>query len=122
MLGSSPLDIFHLDEEVNRLREGAKEVLHRPLVEREEYRAGIVVFRPLETPCDNDEKPQEITHPDIDVVAQVVQGSGTITVRGKSENLSAGQVVYLPAGTPHDFSAGGEDLVLYYTQVHVKQV
>ena len=116
------MDVFHLKEEVNHLREGGKEIHHRPLVERAEYRAGLVVFRPLETPPANHGKPQEITHPDLDVLAHVVEGSGTVTVRGKSENLFAGKVLYLPAGTPHDFSAGGEDLVLFYAQIHVKEV
>jgi quercetin dioxygenase-like cupin family protein len=120
--GSKQLDVFHLAEEANRLREGDNEIHHRPLVERAEYRAGIVVFRPLEKPPANHGKPQEITHPDLDVLAHVVEGSGTITVRGKSETLFAGQMLYLPAGTPHDFSAGGEDLVLFYAQIHVREV
>ncbi|MFQ5915277.1 MAG: cupin domain-containing protein [Nitrospinota bacterium] len=111
------MDVFHLEEEAKRLRRTEGEVGHRKLVERPGYRAGLVLFR---RPNARPEKPGEITHPDLDVVAHVIGGSGTLTVKGESRDLVPGMVLHLPAGTPHDFAAGHEDLLLFYALIQSK--
>ena len=114
------VEVFHLEEEAARLRQTEGEIGHRDLVERPEYRAGIVIFRSPGTRPDVSEAPKEITHSDLDVMAQVLGGKGKLTVRGESREMISGMAVRLPAGTPHDFSAGEEDLVLFYALIRVK--
>ena len=111
------MNVFDLEKEAERLRRTEGEIGHQTLVERPGYRAGIVRFRRGKSNAEDPEKPKEITHPDLDVLAHVIGGSGTLTVRGESRKLVSGTVLHLPAGTPHDFAAVNEDLVLFYTQI-----
>ncbi len=116
------VEVFHLAEEAGRLRRSEEEIGHRDLVVRPEYRAGIVVFRSPGSRPDDPGDPKEITHADLDVLAQVLGGGGTLTVRGETRDLAVGMAVRPPAGTPHDFAAGEgeEDLVLFYAMIRVK--
>ena len=114
------MDVFHLDEETKRLQEAKGEIGHRKLVERPGYRTGLVIFRRPAAPHTGSVKPREITHPDLDVVAHVIGGAGVLTVGGESRDLVPGMVLHLPAGTPHDFAAGKEDLVLFYALIQSK--
>lgn len=115
------MHVFRLDDEVSRLQQAEGEIGHRTLVERPGYRAGVVIFRRGEARPELSGKPREITHPDLDVMVHVIRGSGTLSVGGEPRDLAPGTIVHLPAGTPHDFAAGREDLVLFYALIQVKR-
>jgi mannose-6-phosphate isomerase-like protein (cupin superfamily) len=54
------------------------------------------------------------THSDVDQILIFVAGSGEAIVAGKSWKLKQGDVVFVPAGTEHDFkNIGSDDLKLY---------
>jgi mannose-6-phosphate isomerase-like protein (cupin superfamily) len=59
-----------------------------------------------------------ILHADRDVLALVLQGRGAVRVGEEEWPLEAGDLCDVPAGTPHDFRAtGDEPLRLFYVQL-----
>lgn len=111
------VEIFSLWDEFKSVERGDGEICHRLLIDRSRYQAGIVRFRrPMEVDPVADPI-REITHAKVDVMVYVLGGDGTLSISGESLILTPGMFLDLPAGTPHDFSAGKEDLLLLYTQV-----
>jgi mannose-6-phosphate isomerase-like protein (cupin superfamily) len=131
-----------LKEEAEELLRLSEEISHRALFRGQGYQAGLVLFRAAGShPPDPSGRrretqealtqgahsqrpaeviaPKEIHHPDKDVLAYVLRGSGTLTVGGMARPLAPGAACHLPAGTPHDFSAAGEDLILFYALIDV---
>lgn len=55
-------------------------------------------------------------HSDVDQILFFVEGSGEAIVAGKTWKVKQGDVVFVPAGTQHDFkNIGKDDLKLYTT-------
>lgn len=50
----------------------------------------------------------EEIHPDNDQTLLLVEGDGQVVLDGQSADFSAGDLVLVPAGTKHNFVAGGE--------------
>ncbi|MBI4896015.1 MAG: cupin domain-containing protein [Candidatus Aenigmarchaeota archaeon] len=54
------------------------------------------------------------THDDVDQILFFVSGTGKAILNGKQSNVSDGIVVFVPAGTEHNFKNTGKvDLKLY---------
>lgn len=54
-------------------------------------------------------------HEDNDQVLTFVQGTVTAEVGGESKTVSAGDLVVVPAGTEHNFTNSGDEVVRLYT-------
>lgn len=50
----------------------------------------------------------EETHPDNDQVLYLVAGSGQVILEGQAEPFETGDVVLVPAGTKHNFTAAAD--------------
>lgn len=111
------MEIFHLQDEAGRLERSDGDIGHRILVDRPGYRAGVVQFRRQGETGSEPGPSKEITHTDLDVMVHVIGGDGSLTVFGEARTVVPGMFLHLPAGTPHDFSAGENDLLLLYTQI-----
>lgn len=56
----------------------------------------------------------EETHRDIDQILFLVEGDGEAIIEGQSSPFTEHEVVFVPAGTKHNFkNTGSEDLKLY---------
>lgn len=53
----------------------------------------------------------EHTNDEVDVVAVVLRGAGTVTIDGRAEQVSAGALVYMPKGSRRTIRAGDDELV-----------
>ena len=111
------MEIFHLQDEAGRLERSDGDIGHRILVDRPGYRAGVVQFRSQGETGSEPGPSKEITHTDLDVMVHVIGGDGSLTVFGEARTVVPGMFLHLPAGTPHDFAAGENDLLLLYTQI-----
>jgi quercetin dioxygenase-like cupin family protein len=78
-----------------------------------DYQEGAIVSRTIvEKPTgtltvfafDKGQKLSEHTAP-FDAVVQVLDGTGQFTISGQSSNLSAGQMIIMPADVPHAVTA-----------------
>jgi mannose-6-phosphate isomerase-like protein (cupin superfamily) len=76
------------------------------------YECGLVRFMPREG---DDER--QVTHPNKDVLCQVVQGRGRLRTPAETTELEPGALCRISAGTPHDFVATDEPLVLFYVSI-----
>ena len=111
------MELFSLRDEFRRVKQGSGEIGHRLLIDRSRYQAGIVRFRCSVEVGSVADSVKEVTHAKVDVMVYVLDGDGTLEISGESLTLTPGMFLDLPAGTPHDFSAGKEDLLLLYTRV-----
>lgn len=55
------------------------------------------------------------THPDIDQILFFVQGKGAAILHGESKTVDEGDVVFVPAGTEHNFKNIGQDDLKLFT-------
>lgn len=53
----------------------------------------------------------EHTNDEVDVVAVVLSGAGTVTINGHEESVAAGSLFYMPRGTRRAIRAGEDELV-----------
>ncbi|MFI5265174.1 MAG: cupin domain-containing protein [Candidatus Levyibacteriota bacterium] len=54
------------------------------------------------------------THPTTDQIICIVEGDGKAILNGEEKNFSKHNIVFVPAGTEHNFiNTGGENLKLY---------
>lgn len=111
---SEPSQIVPLDD----LRRGARvlndEMSSAACFVRDTYQTGYIRF----TPGDETD-PTFITHADLDVVCLVLNGRGRLRYGPDEEVISVGDLVRIPAGAPHDFSAIDQPLELLYTTIRV---
>jgi mannose-6-phosphate isomerase-like protein (cupin superfamily) len=79
------------------------------------YEVGLIAFYPRP-----DDDPRQICHGQRDVVCHALRGAGRLQLDDESVIVEPGTLYHIPAGTPHDFAAtGDEPLVLVYTLVTV---
>jgi mannose-6-phosphate isomerase-like protein (cupin superfamily) len=105
---------------IDQLRRSAKpineELSYAEWLVGDRYRTGYIRFVP---------RPQRestmILHQDQDVICLVLAGRGQLRRGERSVTLHPGLLCRIPAGTPHDFSAGTETLELFYTTVQVRE-
>lgn len=97
---------------VGRLSAAPDRLPAERLVRSERIESGVALFRPEASPG-----PDLITHPDQDLLAYVLEGSGHLRAGDDRHELFAGNLVHVPAGTPHDFWASNEPLVILYALV-----
>ena len=83
------------------------------MVERRGFSAGLISFRSKKR-----SDPNQINHPDRDVLCHVLKGRGRLRVSGRRIDLKPGVICHIPKGTPHDFVAGRKgELVLFYSLI-----
>ncbi len=100
---------------LNHLRKLNQEIRYHQLFDAKTFASGLISFRPRRG---SDAK--QIKHFDKDVVCQVIKGRGRLRVDGKRITLVPGIVCHIPKGTPHDFAAGKNELVLFYSLIETK--
>ncbi len=109
------MKVLDIPEELKRAKPLSPEMSHRRLVEAHTFEAGVVRFSP-----GGAADPQQVTHPDKDVLCYVVGGAGRLRADGHETPLRPGLLVHLPAGTPHDFAAADEPLTLTYCLIRTR--
>ncbi len=97
---------------LKRLRKLNEEIRYHHFFEEKTFTSGLISFRPT-----RNRDPKQINHADKDVVCQVIKGRGRLRVDGKRLALVPGVVCHIPRGTPHDFAAGKNELVLFYSLI-----
>jgi quercetin dioxygenase-like cupin family protein len=79
------------------------------------YEVGLIAFYPR-----SDDDPRQICHGHRDVVCHALRGAGLLRLDDETLIVEPGTLYHIPAGTPHDFAASGDEpLVLLYTLVTV---
>jgi ATP-dependent Clp protease ATP-binding subunit ClpC len=109
------VDISQIESLLADLDQVNEEIAYRRCATGPGYECGLIRFQPTEQPRN------QITHVDKDVIAHVLRGRGQLTSGSTSREMAPGDVVRIPAGTPHDFAAVGEPLVLFYASVTVPE-
>ena len=109
------MKIIKISAALRRLRKLNDEIRYHDFFAGKTFTSGVIVFRSRKGI-----DPKEITHPDKDVVCQVIKGRGRLRAGGKRIALAAGIVCHIPKGTPHDFTAGKNGLVLFYSLIQTK--
>lgn len=110
------MKIIRIPEVLEELDSINAEIRHKSCIEGQGFTVGVVSFRPSER---KDEK--QIVHDDKDVVCQVLEGRGQLSVGGAVTELVPGVLCHIPRGTPHDFKAAlRENLTLCYSLITTK--
>jgi quercetin dioxygenase-like cupin family protein len=100
---------------LQRLRKLNDEIRYHNLFTQNTFTTGVIAFRPRKGV-----DPKQVNHDDKDVVCQVLKGRGRLRAGGKRIALVPGMVCHIPKGTPHDFAAGKNELVLLYSLIETK--
>jgi quercetin dioxygenase-like cupin family protein len=103
------VEVFRLQELLSRLEQRSQEIRAFEVVSGPTFKAGLIAFSPGGTA-----DPNEITHPNKDVLCYVLRGRGRLRANGVLTPLEAGMLCHVPATVPHDFAAAGEELLLLY--------
>ena len=106
------MEAFRLEELLSHLEPLTPEIRFRDLVSRPTFKAGLIAFSPGGTA-----DPKQITHSDRDVLCYVLRGCGRLRADGTLTPLEPGMLCHVPAKTPHDFAATGEELLLLYVLI-----
>ena len=106
------MQVFNLEELIPNLERLTPEIRFRDVVSRPTFKAGLIAFAPGGTA-----DPKQITHADKDVLCYVLRGRGRLRVDGTLTSLEPGVLCHVPAGTPHDFAATDEELLLLYVLI-----
>jgi mannose-6-phosphate isomerase-like protein (cupin superfamily) len=109
------MKVLLLPDELARAKALSPEMAHRRLVETHTFEAGVVRFLPGAAA-----DPEQVTHPDRDVLCYVLGGTGRLRAERRETPLRAGILCHIPAGTPHDFAATTEPLSLYYCLIRTR--
>ncbi len=59
---------------------------------------------------------QEHFHTHQEELYYIVEGSGTVTIGGETRAITAGDLVFSPADTPHSIGAGDERMVMFFVK------
>jgi len=59
---------------------------------------------------------QEHFHTHQEELYYIIEGSGTVTIGGETRSISAGDLVFSPADTPHSIGAGEERMVMFFVK------
>jgi mannose-6-phosphate isomerase-like protein (cupin superfamily) len=108
------LDVGELQTILADLDRLNEEIAYRRYASGPGYECGLVRFLPRAT-----KYPRQISHVDKDVVCHVLEGRGELRTGTEVRTLTPGTLCRIPAGTPHDFTAVEEPLVLFYVSVSV---
>jgi mannose-6-phosphate isomerase-like protein (cupin superfamily) len=111
--GTAP-DVKQLDAILQDLDRLTEEIAYRRCASGPGYECGIARFLPRQAT-----DARQITHADKDVVCHVLQGHGQLLAGGEINELAPGSLCRIPAGTPHDFTATREPLIVFYVSVAV---
>ncbi|MBI4482118.1 MAG: cupin domain-containing protein [Acidobacteria bacterium] len=106
------MDLLQIEDILPKLASGTAEIQSRRCFRGENYEVGLISFAP-----GHRENEKQIVHADKDVVCQALRGTGRLRIGEQEHPLRAGNVVRIPAGTPHDFSATDSPLLLFYVLV-----
>ncbi len=105
-------DFVIVEELLPELERISEEISFRTCFQGGNFEAGIVVFHPRHSA-----DPKYITHSDKDLVCYVIKGSGRLRIDGEERAVAPGLVSHIPKGTPHDFCASGEELLIFYLTI-----
>ncbi|MGH7927710.1 MAG: cupin domain-containing protein [Candidatus Binatia bacterium] len=100
---------------LQRLRKLNDEIRYYNFFAEKTFTTGVIAFRSRKGV-----DPKQINHADKDVICQVIKGRGRLRAGGKRIALAPGIVCHIPKGTPHDFAAAKNDLVLFYSLIQTK--
>jgi len=106
------VEVFRLEELISRLEPLTPEIRFRDLVIRPTFKAGLISFSP-----EGIADPKQITHSHKGVLGYVIRGRGRLRADGRLTPLEPGMLCHVPPGTPHDFAATGEELLLLYVLI-----
>lgn len=107
------MKVIRIAEALRELESINAEIRHKNCIEGEGFTVGLVAFQP-----NAQRDGRQITHPDKDVVCQVLEGRGQLRVGDQVTELESGVLCHIPSGTPHDFRAAAcESLVLCYSLI-----
>ena len=110
------MKVIRISEALRELEQINAEIRHKSCIEGEGFSVGLVSFR-----SDGEKDRKQIVHNDKDVVCHVLEGCGQLRVADGVTPLEPGVLCHIPSGTPHDFSAlGNEGLVLCYSLITTK--
>ena len=102
-----------ISEALKRLKRLNEEIRYTDCFNEGQFSSGLIAFSPKKQ-----SNRKQITHPDKDVVCQVIKGSGRLRINGKRLPLRPGTICHIPKNTPHDFAAGRSgELVLFYSLI-----
>lgn len=112
-MGGVDTRVVRLDDVIPGLRRVNDEISAADCFRGAGYEAGLIAFHPRSSP-----DPRFITHADKAVLCQVVRGHGRLRTDAGDQGLEPGSVCHIPARTPHDFYADGEQaLLIFYTLI-----
>jgi len=100
---------------LQRLRKLNDEIRYHHFFAEKTFTSGVIAFRSRKGV-----DPKQISHNDKDVVCHVIKGRGRLRAGGRRIALAPGMVCHIPKGTPHDFAAGKNELVLFYSLIRTK--
>lgn len=86
-----------------------KRLIRKKLVAESLLEAELVCYEAGQTTREHFHKYQE-------EVYYIVEGSGSVTIGDDTSSISAGDLLFIPADTPHSIGAGGERMVLLFVK------
>jgi quercetin dioxygenase-like cupin family protein len=104
-----------LSTALRRLGKLNEEIRYHNFFDEKTFTSGLISFR-----ARKGVDAKQINHDDKDVVCQVIKGRGRLRAGGKRIALAPGMICHIPKGTPHDFTAGKSELVLFYSLIETK--
>ena len=107
------MKVIKVKQALKELETINQEIRYKKCAEGNGFSTGLIAFKPRK-----DTDPQQIKHPDKDVVCHVLRGSGRLRVNGRRITLRPGTICHIPKGTLHDFAAGKKgEMVLFYSLI-----
>ncbi len=104
------MPLFNLAEKRAGMKPINDEMRFAPVVSGGNFESGVISFAPRSS-----QEQKLITHEDKEVVAQVIDGRGSVQIGDEHHDLGPGAVCHIPVNVPHDFyAAAGAPLVLFY--------
>ena len=105
------MKIVKIAAALKRLKKINDEIRYLSCFEQKHFTSGLIAFK-----ASKKTDPKQISHDHQDVICQVLQGSGSLRVDGRSIRLAPGSLCHIPKRTPHDFAAArsGELVLLYF--------
>ena len=104
--------IIDVNQSLRELRKVNEEISVKEILETRALSCGLIAFKPM--PGGD---PKQINHADKDVLCHVLKGKGRLRMNGEEIPVRRGVVCHVPAGTPHDFAAVDEEMVIFYSLI-----